>query len=93
MSDTNPYPVIDKELCKGCQRCVIACPEQAIKISDKFNDAGYQYAYYTQGCVGCRDCYYTCPEPLAIEIHSFKKMVNDDISVMIKYKTREIKNE
>ena len=89
MSNTNPYPVINIEECKGCERCVIACPEQALELSSEFNNAGYPYACYKgEGCVGCRDCYYTCPEPLAMELHSYKKMVNNDISLMIKHKTR-----
>ncbi|MDO5848994.1 MAG: 4Fe-4S dicluster domain-containing protein [Methanobrevibacter sp.] len=84
----NPYPAISKEECKGCQRCVLACKENCIGISSEFNDAGYQYAYYLgEGCVGCRDCYYTCPEPIALEIHSFKRKSNP-MSVLIKSKVR-----
>ena len=79
MSNTNPYPVINKELCKGCERCVISCPKEVIELSSNLNEAGYPYAYYAnEGCVGCRDCYYTCPEPLAIEIHSYKRKVNNE---------------
>lgn len=88
MTDPNPYPIIHKEECKACRRCIIACPENAIAISSQFNKAGYQYAYYKgEGCVGCKDCYYTCPEPLAIEICSYKRK-NNDIALMIRYKTK-----
>ncbi len=93
MKEGDPYPVIHKEECKGCQRCIIACPQQVISISSEFNDAGYQYAKYNgEGCVGCKDCYYTCPEPLAIEIHSFKRKSNE-MSRMIKFKIRRRANE
>ena len=89
MSNTNPYPVINTEKCKGCERCIIACPKEVLELSNLFNNAGYQYACYSgEGCVGCRDCYYTCPEPLAVEIHSYKRMINNDISMIIKHKTR-----
>lgn len=93
MIDGNPYPVIHKEECKACQRCIIACREQAIALSNELNNAGYQYAYYKgEGCLGCKDCYYTCPEPIAIEIHSFKRKSNP-MSVMIKSKVRRKHNE
>lgn len=89
MSDTNPFPIIHEEECKACQRCIIACPENVLKLSHDFNKAGYQYAYYEgEGCVGCRDCYYTCPEPLAIEI-GFYKRKNNDIARMINYKIQK----
>lgn len=92
MTNTNPYPVISKEECKACKRCILACPQNAILQSHELNNAGYQFAYYKgEGCVGCRDCYYTCPEPLAIEIHSYKRIKNNDISKMIQYKTGDKK--
>mgnify|MGYP000406033545 CR=1 FL=1 len=88
MKNSNPYPNIHENECKGCERCVLACPKNVIELSNDFNDAGYQYAKYKgEGCVGCKDCYYTCPEPLAIEIHNYKRK-NNDIAIMIKYKTR-----
>ncbi len=87
-NDGNPYPAISETECKGCGRCIIACPQNCIAISSEFNDAGYQYAYYIgEGCVGCRDCYYTCPEPIAMEIHTFKRKSNP-MSVFIKSKVR-----
>ena len=93
ITDGNPYPVIHKEECKGCQRCIIACAKDAISLSSVFNNAGYPYAYYNgEGCIACKDCYYTCPEPLAIEIYNFKRP-NNDIAVMIQSKVRRRHNE
>ena len=81
------FPVINKEECKGCQRCIIGCPQNAILFSEDMNNAGYQYAYYSgNGCTGCKDCYFTCPEPLALEVHQYKKIVDDKIGKMIKAK-------
>jgi 2-oxoisovalerate ferredoxin oxidoreductase delta subunit len=88
MTDTDPFPIIHKNECKACKRCIIACPQNVLELSEGLNDNGYQYAEYKgKGCTGCRDCYYTCPEPLAVEIHSFKRK-NNDIAMMIKYKTK-----
>ncbi len=74
MSEKNenqkPYPVINIIECKGCGRCVIACPKDVLKMSEDINERGYHYVEYLgEGCIGCANCYYTCPEPLAIEVH------------------------
>ena len=66
----HPRPEIAVVECKGCGRCVAACPDQLLKMSEKVNKRGYLYAEYAgEGCKGCASCYYTCPEPGAIEIH------------------------
>ncbi|MDM7935271.1 MAG: AMP-binding protein [Methanothrix sp.] len=65
-----PYPVINALECKACERCVEACPVNALRLSEDLNRRGYRYVTYTgDGCIGCGACYYTCPEPLAIEVH------------------------
>jgi 2-oxoisovalerate ferredoxin oxidoreductase delta subunit len=70
----DPYPVINTLECKGCERCIIACREGVLEMSDEVNQRGYHYAVYRgQGCTGCGDCYYTCPEPLAVEVHIPRK--------------------
>ncbi len=70
VNQVKPYPIISKNNCKACLRCISACKEGCLTLSEEINDSGYQYAEYTgEGCIGCGDCYYTCPEPLAIEVH------------------------
>ncbi|HHY00180.1 MAG TPA: ferredoxin family protein [Methanothermobacter sp.] len=65
-----PYPVFNQLECKACERCIIACRQGVLKMSDDINERGYHYAEYVgSGCNGCGDCYYTCPEPLAVEVH------------------------
>lgn len=65
-----PYPVINPVECKSCERCVLACPAQALKVGREFNVRGYCYVVYKgEGCTGCGSCYYTCPEPNALEVH------------------------
>ncbi|MGC9517761.1 MAG: 4Fe-4S dicluster domain-containing protein [Methanomicrobiales archaeon] len=64
------YPVINKIECKACERCILTCPQEVLKMSDEINERGYHYVIYEgEGCSGCGNCYYTCPEPLAIEVH------------------------
>lgn len=73
MADVS-YPIIHKEECKGCGRCVLGCSQNVIKIGSELNKAGYRYAYYSgEGCSGCRDCFLTCPEPLALEVYVYTK--------------------
>jgi len=65
-----PRPVIINEECKGCGRCVAACPKEVLRISATVNGMGYRVAEYVgEGCVGCAFCFYNCPEPYAIEVH------------------------
>lgn len=74
LNKKDPYPVFNKLECKACERCIIACREGVLKMSDDINERGYHYAVYKgSGCTGCGDCYYTCPEPLAVEIHIPRK--------------------
>jgi 2-oxoisovalerate ferredoxin oxidoreductase delta subunit len=69
-----PFPVIHKNECKGCNRCVISCKNNVLVMSEDLNDSSYNYVKYEGGeCNGCGDCYYTCPEPLAIEVHIPKR--------------------
>lgn len=65
-----PYPIINITECKGCERCVLACPVNVLKMSEDLNSRGYRYSMYLgDGCIGCGACYYTCPEPNALAVH------------------------
>ncbi len=57
------------EECKGCRRCIEACPKKVLSLGVKLNSMGFPYANYSgEGCVGCGACFYNCPEPGAITI-------------------------
>ncbi len=64
-----PRPLIDADECKGCGRCIQACPRKCLRLSDKLNRRGMRPAEYTgEGCTGCAVCFYNCPEPYVIMI-------------------------
>lgn len=65
--------IIDEELCKGCELCVIACPVQGLHISDKINIKGYRVAeLITENCTGCVNCALVCPDS-AISVYREQK--------------------
>jgi len=56
--------VVDKELCKGCGLCVVACPTNTIGLAKEVNGKGYNYAYMenAEACIGCANCALVCPD-------------------------------
>jgi len=64
-----PSITVEKERCKGCERCNEACPQGILAMSKKFNSKGYSYAVVVDPsrCIGCRMCAVSCPD-VAIEV-------------------------
>ena len=58
--------VVDTERCKGCQLCIIACPQKVI--------APYVEATNEDACVGCASCGIVCPDGC---ITVYRKRVED----------------
>ena len=64
-----PRPVFDTDECKGCGRCVAACPKKCLRLSGRLNSRGVKPAEYVgEGCTGCAICFYNCPEPYVVTI-------------------------
>ncbi|MFO7534610.1 MAG: 4Fe-4S dicluster domain-containing protein [Kiritimatiellia bacterium] len=69
--DALPRPVFDEDICKGCGRCIAACPKKVLRFKTTLNRRGVKPAEYTgTGCIGCGYCFYNCPEPYAVEVHT-----------------------
>lgn len=65
--------IIDTELCKGCELCVMACPVKGLQLSDRFNLKGYRVVeLFTENCTGCVNCALVCPDA-AIAVYREKK--------------------
>lgn len=60
---------IDPERCKGCELCILVCPEGVINVSNKFNSKGWIYVepFNNDKCTGCRKCAFVCPD-VAIKV-------------------------
>ena len=66
-----PRPVIHEDACKGCGRCIAACPKKVLRFKSTLNRRGVKPAEYAgEGCIGCGHCFYNCPEPYAVEVHT-----------------------
>lgn len=56
---------IEQARCKGCSRCIVACPKGLIELSEDLNDRGYRYVVFTgseEDCTGCTLCAVSCPD-------------------------------
>jgi 2-oxoglutarate ferredoxin oxidoreductase subunit delta len=57
--------VIDRDRCKGCELCVLACPAHVLRLAEgEFNLKGYHpvEAANAEACTGCAVCAIICPD-------------------------------
>lgn len=56
--------IVLEDRCKGCEFCVVFCPQNVLELSPKFNAKGYHFPVVKSAelCVNCQLCYYLCPE-------------------------------
>ncbi|MBI5026770.1 MAG: ferredoxin family protein [Nitrospirae bacterium] len=61
--------IINRDVCKGCGYCIMACPKGVITLEKNFNAMGYYPAcpVNIEKCNGCGLCSTVCPD-IAIEV-------------------------
>jgi 2-oxoglutarate ferredoxin oxidoreductase subunit delta len=72
--------VIDENICKSCELCIVICPKRLIKKGVRQNSIGYNPAIFDdkdEKCTACMFCGLTCPEA-AIEIFKICDCANCD---------------
>ena len=51
------------ETCKGCELCIVSCPQESLGLSSQINLNGYKFAELVKdNCTGCVNCAIICPE-------------------------------
>jgi 2-oxoglutarate ferredoxin oxidoreductase subunit delta len=55
---------IKKDLCKGCQLCIVYCPVGHLALSLQLNKRGVRFAQIKERthCTGCGYCFLMCPD-------------------------------
>lgn len=54
---------IFSERCKGCELCIVACPQNSLGLSSSINTKGYRYVeLINDECTGCTNCALVCPD-------------------------------
>jgi 2-oxoglutarate ferredoxin oxidoreductase subunit delta len=60
---------IETDTCKGCELCIVACPQESLALSSRINIRGYRYVELVKdNCTGCINCALVCPD-VAITVY------------------------
>ena len=67
-ASVRPKPFLEPEYCKGCLRCIEACPRECITAGTAINSATglVPVELHLENCNGCALCMSACPEPFGL---------------------------
>ena len=55
--------IVATEICKACELCITACPQDCLELSPFLNSKGYRYVQLkNDSCTGCINCAIVCPD-------------------------------
>ena len=65
------------EICKGCELCIVACPQNSLGLSSYINSHGFRYVELKEdNCTGCINCALVCPDSAIAVFRQSKKSLN-----------------
>lgn len=69
-----PKPVVLPQLCKGCGRCIEACPRDCIEMGTEIDQQSglVPVTIDLEVCNGCGVCLSACPEPYGLATDPFE---------------------
>jgi 2-oxoglutarate ferredoxin oxidoreductase subunit delta len=74
---------IDIEKCKGCELCIVACPQSSIELSKDINAQGHHYAVQIRdNCTGCISCALVCPDAVITVYRTNPKGKKEPVAVV-----------
>jgi pyruvate/2-oxoacid:ferredoxin oxidoreductase alpha subunit/NAD-dependent dihydropyrimidine dehydrogenase PreA subunit len=67
-----PKPFLEPMYCKGCLRCIDACPRDCITPGTEINPATglVPVRLHLENCNGCTLCIQACPEPYGLRLET-----------------------
>ena len=69
------------KICKGCELCIVACPQGSLQLSSKFNEKGYRFVELIEdNCTGCTNCALVCPEAAITVFRQPKQKKSTEVS-------------
>ena len=72
---------IELEKCKGCELCIVACPQDVLALAAEINKQGYRYAVLIKDdCTGCVNCALVCPEAIITVYREDKKKKKEKVA-------------
>lgn len=73
LTSVKPKPFVLPEFCKGCGRCLNACPKHCISLGTQVNaESGLvPVVLNLETCNGCGLCMIACPEPYGLSARMF----------------------
>lgn len=69
---------VDREVCKGCELCIPACPPDVLSMSEDVNERGYRFPLLSPGCTGCGRCLEICPD-FVFEVYKYDEPVLHEV--------------
>ena len=74
--------LVATDICKGCELCITACPQECLGLSERLNPRGYRYVQLiADTCTGCINCALVCPD-VAITVFREPKPMAKKVSVV-----------